>query len=364
MIGIFNNTIERSFVVKKTTHDQSVPVCMIGYSDYIFIGLRVPYDGQSNGPQNALPFKTFDTTDTNSHRLKNHYDHKQGGLLSRCSVISARMSPCGQIIMVLGSNHIISWDPLLQCIDKILYDSKNEDQPLGQIDFLHNETQWLIACCSGKTVKIINPLDNEVVDTLDHMDTVKCLSVTSWNRIITGSSDGTLRVWDRDPGTNKNFWPSLRSKLFSLTKSKKSTEIRSEWKCTKIIDHHKETIRCIESLSDTKFVSASDDGTIRTWVYDSMGKRYLCANMFILPKSEYMHDIAVTQCGQTLSLSSGILRTWDPVTGRSRILNLRSYQDQDEYMMIQCIAKHKHCDKIIAMCCDDGTMSYKILIFG
>ena len=68
---------------------------------------------------------------------------------------------------------------------------------------------------------------------------VNCVSVLPYGRIVSGSSDGTLHVWDLVSG-----------------------------KCTMILKGHNGYINGVLVLPDGRIVSGSGDNTLRVWDAD------------------------------------------------------------------------------------------------
>ncbi len=94
------------------------------------------------------------------------------------------------------------------------------------------------------------------VETLNgHTYFVICIHVVSETRIVSGSSDGTLRIWDKI----KPFG-TLTQTLSSIGKLVTLSKPNDQWKCTKILAH-KSTVRCLKSFAD-QIVSGSDSQCI------------------------------------------------------------------------------------------------------
>lgn len=359
----FEGVPDKAFIVKKNRQDRCVPRCLIAYGDcHLLMGLKAQYDEYVT---HDLPFKTFDLTDRNNQGLTDHFstDRPTG-----YSVTGLTMSPSMQIIMGISGNKLIAWDPLLQQYEKTLYDSeKSNDLLSDSVGILQCQNldpgsesgsgsgsgseDWNIVCCSSdKTIKIINPRTHKIIDILSgHTDFVICVHVVSKSRIISGSSDGTIRIWD------KMITPTPGFKFMSS----------NQWTCTKVLDLHERT-RCIESLSSGHIVSASDNGTIRIW--DT--KIWECTNVFIIDdndddyndenQSVYTTNLIITPDDKILSLSNGILKCWDQKTRVPIILNVQN--DDDEYIKIECVTKLWD-NKIIGVFENQFDDSYKFMIW-
>ena len=78
-----------------------------------------------------------------------------------------------------------------------------------------------------------------VVDTLaGHTSAVFCLQALPDGRIVSGSSDRTIRIWSRD---KNGSWSS------------------------EVLQGHTASIWCLQALPDGRIVSGSEDKTIRIW---------------------------------------------------------------------------------------------------
>ena len=69
-----------------------------------------------------------------------------------------------------------------------------------------------------------------------HTSFVRCVAAMSEGRVISGSYDKTIKLWDVDEGT-----------------------------CLKTFKGHKGVVTCLVSISENSFASSSGDGTIKVW---------------------------------------------------------------------------------------------------
>jgi WD40 repeat protein len=94
------------------------------------------------------------------------------------------------------------------------------------------------------TLKIWNPQTEKYEFTMEgHMDLITCVIVLPNGRLVSGSCDKTLRVWNVQTGKQSN----------------------PKGNCELILRGHTDRINSIASLSDNQIVSGSNDKTIRIW---------------------------------------------------------------------------------------------------
>lgn len=355
-MSTFTGKIDHSFVVKKTTQDRCKPTCIIPISNsQLVMGLKPAFDKYV---YYDLPFKTFDLSDQNNLGLKDYYSKTTTGY----AVTGMALSPSNEAIIGFTGNNIVTWDPLQQKSEQIFY--SQGELLSGSLGVLcpkshpgNQEIDWNLICCScDKTIKIVNPRTQTVTNTLSgHDGYVICVHVISENRIVSGSSDSTIRIWDKlEP------FETLTTSVKSVAKILLGfSKLSDQWSCTKILSGHTGTVRCIELLSPFEIVSASDDGTLRTWDL-STGE---CTGVLQLSDTGggYTTKLITTPDHKILSLTDGILRLWDLNSGslKPSILNLQN--DQNEYMLIECMTMlWDH--RIIGVCQSDD-FTYKFLIW-
>ena len=69
-----------------------------------------------------------------------------------------------------------------------------------------------------------------------HTENVSCVSVLPDGRVVSGSWDSTLRVWNAATGA-----------------------------CERVLEGHTHWVTCVSVLPDGRVVSGSDDKTLRVW---------------------------------------------------------------------------------------------------
>lgn len=134
-----------------------------------------------------------------------------------------------------------------------------------------------------RTMRVWDPDTGCCLKTLTgHSNWVSCVSVLPDGRVVSGSDDKTLRVWDPDTG-----------------------------KCLQTLIGHSDSIICVTILSDGRVVSGSRDTTLRVWNPDT-GK---CLKT-LEEHSKWVTCVAALPNGRVVSGSRDeTLRVWDPDTG-------------------------------------------------
>ena len=104
-------------------------------------------------------------------------------------------------------------------------------------------------------------------------------------RVVSGSRDGTVRVWDLDAGTSR------------------------------VLEGHQSYVTAVAALGDGRVVSGSRDRTVRVWDLDAGTSRVLQGHQ------KWMNAVAVLSDGRVVSGSSDkTVRVWDLDAGTSRVL--------------------------------------------
>ena len=116
----------------------------------------------------------------------------------------------------------------------------------------------------------------------DNMKSITCITVLSDGRVISGTDDNTIRVWDSSTG-----------------------------QCVQSLKGHKERVNSISVLPNECIVSGSDDNTIRVWNLLS-GE---CIQI-LGGDNESISHVAVLPDSRVINCSNGnILRVWNLKTG-------------------------------------------------
>lgn len=131
--------------------------------------------------------------------------------------------------------------------------------------------------------------DMSVFESSGHHGPVNCILELDDGRIVTGSDDGTIRIWD--PNTGECF--------MILRKGK-----------------HPSSVRCLEKLENGCIVSGHTDHTLRIWNIDE-GK---CL-AFLHGHSKRINCLVILRDGRIVSGSNDkTIRIWDPNDGNSVLI--------------------------------------------
>lgn len=185
----------------------------------------------------------------------------------------------------------------------------------------------IVSGSSDETIKVWNIRTNaqwSVQTLVGHSGTVRCLHLEG-NRLVSGSSDKTIKVWDL---STQDSWSSIACKVTmighrdtvrclqvdddkvisgSYDMTLKVWDLRTG-QCRKTLVGHQAAVLCIH-FNDTKIVSGSGDKTIKLWNYEGQCMRTLAG-----------HQDAVTclQFDSTRIVSGSLdcnLKFWDIHTG-------------------------------------------------
>ena len=126
-------------------------------------------------------------------------------------------------------------------------------------------------------------LDCSTFQNEGHSSTVNCIIILPDGRVVSGSSDSSLRVWDPSTG-----------------------------QCLQSLEGHSASVRCVAVLPDGRVVSGSKDSSLLVWD-PSTGQCLLSLE----GHSGSVSCVAVLPDGRVVSGSwDSSLRVWDPSTGQ------------------------------------------------
>ena len=125
-----------------------------------------------------------------------------------------------------------------------------------------------------------------LIRTIEHPGKACALTVLSDGRVVSGSDDGMLRVWDVESGQ------ILRN-----------------------LEGHSRGINAVAMLDSRRVISGSDDGTLRVWDVES--GRTLQTLMGHYPQGR-VHAVAVLDSRRVVSVyDAGPLQVWDVESGKT-----------------------------------------------
>ena len=143
----------------------------------------------------------------------------------------------------------------------------------------------IVSGSSDCSVRVWDPSDGRCLLTLKgHSSWIRCLAVLPDGRIVSGSSDCSVRVWDPLDG-----------------------------RCLLTLQGHSDIVRCLAILPDGRIISGSSDCSVRVW--DSSYGRCL---LTLKGHSSWVICVAVLPDKRIVSGSSDCsVRVWDPSDGKS-----------------------------------------------
>jgi WD40 repeat protein len=152
---------------------------------------------------------------------------------------------------------------------------------------------------------------------------VLCLAVLPDGRVVSGSGDESLRVWDAATGTCKRVLEGHTEGVSCLAvlpdgrvvsgSDDKSLRVwdAATGACKRVLEGHTKGLSCLAVLPDGRVVSGSDDKCLRVWDA-ATGK---CERV-LKGHTSYVLCLAVLPDGRVVSGSGDkILRVWDAATG-------------------------------------------------
>ena len=183
----------------------------------------------------------------------------------------------------------------------------------------------IVSGSSDWSLRVWNPSTGQNLQVLEgHSGCVNCVAVLGDGRIVSGSADATLRIWDASSGqcliSLKGHSKGIRCVSVlpdGRIVSGSSDRTLRVWdpdtgQCLLTLKGHTKAIRCVSVLSDGKVVSGSSDKSLRIWDL-STGQNLLT----LKGHSGYVNCVAVLGDGKIVSGSmEGTLRVWDSIMGR------------------------------------------------
>ena len=199
---------------------------------------------------------------------------------------------------------------------------KFHEGPVTTICVTSDENLY-ISGSKDKTIAVVKINEKYLFHQLrGHLDSISCLIIIDNIKLISGSSDRTMRIWDLSKGTTIRVLKSHRapvstllahvnhSRMFSAAAdgSLHMWDLENYKKCMDF-QGHTAAINCISMTFDgKKLISVSSDHTIRLWRLEADGTL-----PFIESHSDQIIQIALTQDDEKLlSISrDNTLLLWD-----------------------------------------------------
>lgn len=200
---------------------------------------------------------------------------------------------------------------------------------LGEIDFLHNIQEETAPFVRQKSATLLSPFNYSLRNLDGHIGGVECCVFSPDDKsLLTGSIDGTLRLWDLETFQTALIFEGhtnhIRSAVFSddgshIVSASSDGTLRiwdvNTGKVIRVLEGHTSIVRCCDIHPNGKFViSGSDDQTLRLWSVEN-GRTMMIFEGHSGPvlgcefSPEGNHIIS--------SSSDGNLRLWDFSSGQT-----------------------------------------------
>lgn len=157
-----------------------------------------------------------------------------------------------------------------------------------------------------------------------HEDSVNAIAVVDGARVVSGSDDGKLRLWDVESGATLRILVGHEEvKAVAMIGSDRVVSASVDgalrvWDLKSgetlfTIEAHAESVDTVTVVESARAISASEDGTLRVW--DLETGRILHA---LEHECDSVRGVAVAEGGRVISaLTGGTLRVWDVESGRT-----------------------------------------------
>ncbi len=224
-------------------------------------------------------------------------------------------------------------------LDRTAFQSEGHSSPVTCIALFPDGR--MVSGSHDNTLRVWDVASGQCLQTLcGHEDLITCVAVLPDGRVVSGSGDGTLRVWN--PATGKCLqtlqghegWVTCVAALpdGQVVSGSDDNTLRvwdtASGKCLQTLQGHEGRIECLAVLPDGWLVSGSDDNTLRVWNAAS-GK---CLQT-LQGHEGRIECLAVLPDGRLVSGSAdSTLRVWDGSTGKC----LQTLQGHEDW--VTCVA--------------------------
>ncbi|KND02975.1 uncharacterized protein SPPG_08978 [Spizellomyces punctatus DAOM BR117] len=157
---------------------------------------------------------------------------------------------------------------------------------------------------SDKIIAVFDPTlpKNALYSLIGHTDNVCALSTAPNGDIISGSWDFTAKVWRNwecifTVKHNQSVWAvlGLEDGGFLTGSADKTIKLWRDGKCVHTYLGHTDAVRGLAPLSDRRFVSCSNDGTLRIWSLDGECLQELTGH------TSFVYTVAILPSGEIVS---------------------------------------------------------------
>ncbi|MGE0009553.1 MAG: hypothetical protein AB7F19_03345 [Candidatus Babeliales bacterium] len=176
------------------------------------------------------------------------------------------------------------------------------------------------------TVRVWDMAGNQLSVCNGHTNWVNSVCVTADNKIVSGSSDGTVRVWDM-AGNQLSVCNGHTHWVSSVCVTPDNKIVSGSWDRTvrvwdmagnqlSVCNGHTDNVSSVCVTSDNKIVSGSIDRTVRVW--DMAGNQLSVCN----GHTDSVSSVCVTPDNKIVSgASDGTVRVWDMAGNQLSVCN-------------------------------------------
>jgi hypothetical protein len=135
----------------------------------------------------------------------------------------------------------------------------------------------VVSGSEDKTLKVWNVNTGVCEMTLEgHRDGVSCLIQLADGRVVSGSDDSTLKVWNVNTGVCEKTLKGHSYSVCCLVQLADGRVVSGSYKtlnvwnvttgvCERTLKGHSDWVSCLVQLADGRVVSGSDDSTLKVW---------------------------------------------------------------------------------------------------
>ncbi|KIJ07670.1 hypothetical protein PAXINDRAFT_31007, partial [Paxillus involutus ATCC 200175] len=165
-----------------------------------------------------------------------------------------------------------------------------------------------------------------------HIDRVYCVCFyPDENKLVSGSRDGTLRIWDRKTGAEKVLsghtdWVvdidvSQDGKMVVSGSADETVRIWNgeSGEMMRVFKDHEEYVRSVQfSANSGRVVSGSNDGTVRVWSVETGEQAFKPINC-----DGWVNCVRYSPSGDRIASGADSVQIWDTYTGNG-IISIRN----------------------------------------
>ena len=194
----------------------------------------------------------------------------------------------------------------------------------GVISLIKTKDEKIVSGSEDMSIKIWDPNDdyNCIKTLLEHEDAVCSLMELKDGKIVSGSKDKTIRIWDPNDdykciktllGHTKAVFSLIKLSNGSIVSGSEDMSIKiwdpnDDYNCIKTLLEHEDAVCSLMELKDGKIVSGSKDKTIRIW---DPNDDYKCIKT-LLGQCDVVNYLIKLNDGRIVSGSNNKLLMWDP----------------------------------------------------